>query len=81
MAGKAHFKLFGRFNGATECTVTIDRNNNFIQVRPKRRRKVYEMRLEDVAEMIIWRMVKAEIIEKKKAKAAKRKGLLSARAA
>ena len=74
----AKFKVFsggGKYNGASEATVTIDRNNNLVQVRPKRRRKQYEMRLEDLAEIVIWNCIKAEMNEKKKAKLAKRKGL------
>lgn len=74
----AKFKVFsggGKFNGANEATVTIDRNNNLVQVRPKRRRKQYEMRLEDLAETIIWTCIKAELYEKKKAKKAKKLGL------
>ncbi len=74
----AKFKVFGgggKYNGANEATVTIDRANNLVQVRPKRRRKQYEMRLEDLAEIVVWRCIKAELNEKKKAKKAKRLGL------
>ncbi len=73
----AKFKVFsggGKYNGACEATVTIDRSSNLVQVRPKRRRKQYVMRLEDLAETIIWNCIKAELLEKKKAKKA-RKGL------
>lgn len=57
---KAKFKLKGRFNGRSSCTVTIDRGTGLVQVRPKHARKQYEMRLEDLAEIIIWRCVKDE---------------------
>lgn len=76
---KATFKVFsGRreYNGRAEATVTIDRGNNLVMVRPKRARRTYEMRLEDLAAIVIWRSIKVELAEKKKAKAAKRKGFL-----
>lgn len=68
MAGKAHFKVYGRFNGKNEATVTIDRQNNLVSVRPHHFKKTYEMRLEDLASLIIWRVVKSEIADKKKQK-------------
>ncbi len=67
----AKFKVYGgggKYNGANEATVTIDRNNNLVSVRPKHRRKAYEMRLEDIAEWVMWRCIKDELHEKKKAK-------------
>ncbi len=67
------------FDGAREATVTIDRGNNLISVRPLRRRRQFEMRLEDVAQIIVERIIKAEFVEKKKAKKAKRKGGLFGR--
>ncbi len=73
----AKFKVFtGRrdYNGATAATVMIDRNSNLISVRPHRQHRTYELRLEDVAQIIVERIIKAEIKEKKMAKQAKRKG-------
>ncbi len=63
----------GVYNGKNEATVSIDRNNNLVSVRPKHMHKSYELRLEDVAQIIIWRVLKEELQEKKKAKLAKRK--------
>jgi hypothetical protein len=72
MARMARFKVYGRYNGKTEATVEVDRNTNLISVRPKHFKKAYEMRLEDVAEVIMWRCIKADLAEKKKAKKVKR---------
>ena len=75
--GVVRFKVFGTgqnsFNGQLEATVTIDRGNNLVTVRPKRMHKTYTMRLEDLARGIIYKVVVAELQEKKKAKAAKKK--------
>jgi len=76
MPSKAHFRVWGKFNGAHEATVTVDRQADLITVRPLRRRKAYELRLADVAEWIMWRVIKAELTEKKKQKMMKRKGIL-----
>ena len=73
----AFFRLEGRYNGASGATVIIDRSTNLVTVRPSRRRKTYTLRLEDLAQTIILRCVKAEIAEKKKLKAARRKGLFA----
>lgn len=67
----AAVKVFGKGGGAT---VTIDRNNNFISVKPLRRHRAYEMRLEDVAQIICERIIMAELMEKKKLKKQKRGG-------
>lgn len=72
----SRFKVFSggrKFDGKGEATVMINRDNNLIAVRPARRRRIYELRLEDVAEIIIWRVLRAEMADKKKAKAAARK--------
>lgn len=71
---KSYFKVFGgprAFNTKSEATVSIDRASGLVVVRPKHFHKTYEMRLEDVAAWIIGRSIKAEILEKKKAKARK----------
>ena len=69
---KTHFKVYGRFNGKTEATVTVNRDNNLVQVRPKHFKKFYEMRLEDLAELVIWRCIKAEALAKKEARRKKK---------
>ena len=76
MAGsKAHFAVSGKFSprGFSDATVTIDRQNNFITVRPKWAKHVYEMRLEDVAEWIMWKTIAANLTTKKKEKAERKK--------
>lgn len=57
---KSKFKLEGRFDGADGATVTIDRGPMLFSVRPSRRRREYTLPLKDVAEMVLWRIVKAE---------------------
>lgn len=69
---KTKFKVYGEFNGKREATVSIDRGSNLVSVRPLHFRKTYEMRLEDLAELVIWRCVKAEALEKRAAKKRKR---------
>ena len=64
----ARFRIFGRIDGASEATVTIDRTTGLLAVRPLRRHRVYELPLSFVAEMVLQRVVKAEIIEKKRQK-------------
>lgn len=63
---KAVFKLKRRpgdanFNGQDECTVTIDRKTNIISVRPKHLRTTYDLRLDDVANIIIGRCIMADL--------------------
>lgn len=66
---KAVFKLTKRpgdqgFNGQDECTVTINRENNIVSVRPKHLRTTYEFRLDDVANIIIQRCIMADLKNK-----------------
>jgi hypothetical protein len=79
MARLARFKIYGRFNGASAATVTIDRSTDIVTVRPLRRRKTYEMTLGGIAEMIIYKVIQQEIREKNKDKKKRRlvrRGLL-----
>jgi len=74
----ARFKgLLGRFDSAgklQEATVTIDRGDRALfAVRVKRKRRQYELPLAFVAEMACHHVLRAEVAEKRKAKAAKRK--------
>lgn len=72
--GVARFKVFGRnFDGTKEATVEIDRGPGIFRVRPLRRRKVYELPLAYVAEMVLWSCIKAEVREKKRLKSVRRK--------
>jgi hypothetical protein len=53
-------------------TVLIDRNAGLFHVRPYKRRRVYTLPLSDVASIIVSRIIKAEVAEKRRAKLAKR---------
>jgi len=67
----AKFKVFSggkHFDGEAEASVVINRDSNLISVRPKGRHRTYELRLEDIAQIIIERIIKAEVREKKMAK-------------
>jgi hypothetical protein len=68
----ARFKLTGgRFDGQAEATVTIA--NGLFTVRPKGRRRVFELSLADVARGVIFDVVKAERMEKLIARRARRR--------
>lgn len=54
------FKIDGRLDGADGGKVMIHRETGLIAVRPRGRHRVYELRLADVAEMIVQRVVIAE---------------------
>jgi hypothetical protein len=69
----ARFRLEGRYDGTQGASVLIDRETNLLTVRPTRRKRVYTLRLEDIAHTVILRCVQAELREKKKAKMARRK--------
>lgn len=71
---KSKFIVHGHrmFNSQNQATVTIDRGSNLVTVRPHRLRTTYQMRLEDIAAGVIWKVLKANMIEKAKIKAAKR---------
>lgn len=58
--GRARFKVSGDFDKAKSATVTISRLGGVFSVRPFRRRKTYALPLSDVAEMVMWRIMKAE---------------------
>jgi hypothetical protein len=77
MARRSHFRVFGpraHLDGATEATVSIDRALGLVSVRPLRRRRAFELPLADVAAMVISRVAKAELAEKRRAKAERRRG-------
>ena len=68
----AHFRVIARLDGptATVGTVTIDRARGLFTVRPLRRRRTYELRLADVADMVVARVIRAEIKERRAARKA-----------
>jgi hypothetical protein len=65
---KVHVRVYGRFDGAEAATVTIERSRGLFTVRPLRRRRLYTLPLSDVAEMVIWRVVKADMKAKRRKK-------------
>jgi len=66
MSSVARFKVSGRnFNGKRDATVEIDRGTNMVRVRPFHFRKTYDLLLEDIAEIVIMRCIKADIAAKK----------------
>lgn len=71
----ARFKTIGLFDHSyvQQGTVEIDRNANIISVRPKGRRRTYTLPLSTVAEIIVWKVIKAELLQKKREKAKRRK--------
>lgn len=71
----ARFKIVGQFDQSymQKATIEIDRGANLISVRPKGRRRIYTLPLSSVAEIICWRVIKAELLDKKREKALKRK--------
>jgi hypothetical protein len=71
----ARFKTMGQFDQSyiQHGTIEIDRNADLISVRPKGRRRTYTLPLSAVAEIICWRVIRAELLEKKREKALKKK--------
>jgi hypothetical protein len=72
---RARFKIRAKLDRAfpEEGTVEIDREASLFSVRPKRRRKRYELTLEKVASMVVASVCRAEAAELKKAKAEARR--------
>lgn len=66
---RARFHVAGHFDGARSATVTIvdDGRAPLVVVRPYRRRRNYELLLADVADAVIWRVVRAEAAERRAA--------------
>jgi len=54
-------KVLGRIDGAAGATVTIDRKLRLFTVRPKGRRRTFELPLAFVAEMVVAKVVKQEL--------------------
>lgn len=68
----ARFPITWKFDGTDAGTVSINRGAGTFEVRPHRRHKAYVLPLADVAEIVAWRYIKAEVLktrlEKAKAK-------------
>lgn len=73
----AKFRVTGSLDNASRVgygTVVIDRVSGLFTVRPYKRRRTYTLHLGEVATMVCRRIVLAELAEKRRQKAAKRKG-------
>lgn len=62
----ARFKVAGQFDGVPSATVTIA--DGLFIVRPFGRRRVYELRLADVARGVLYEVIKAEVAARARAK-------------
>lgn len=68
MSARAHFRVVGRLDSAGPLVagkVTIDRRAGLFAVRPMRRRRTYELPLSTVAEMVVARIIRAEVFAKR----------------
>jgi hypothetical protein len=65
----ARFKVSGQFDGVPSATVTIA--DGLFIVRPFGRRRVYELRLADVARGVLFDVIKAELAARARAKRSK----------
>lgn len=75
MRAAAHFRVVGRLDragGVHEGTVTIDRVRRLFCVRPLRRRRFYELPLDVVADLVVHKIVLAELAAKRAEKRARR---------
>jgi hypothetical protein len=76
---RARFKVTDEdrrgFNGAQQATVIIEQEGGhaLVRVRPFRRRREYVLSLATVAKMVIWKVVWAEAVEKRKSKKRRRR--------
>lgn len=67
----ARIRVIGRFELASvpqDATVTIERGAGLFHVRPLRKRRVYTLPLATVAEIVVQRLIKAEVAEKRRSK-------------
>ena len=58
---RAHFEIDGRVENSRGGTFTIDRKLGLVEVRPKGRRRTFVLPLVDVANIVICKVVKAEL--------------------
>ncbi len=71
--GIARFPVYGRLDGATKGTVTIDRDTGIVTVRPHRRHYEATVTLAWVAEAALFQRAKSIAAEKRRAKKERRK--------
>lgn len=65
---EAHFEVETVMDRSTpqKGTVTIDRDNGLITIRPLRSRKVYTVTLNEAITMLVQRAIKQEVAENRK---------------
>jgi hypothetical protein len=70
VGARAHFRVVARMDSPVPRpgTVTIDRNAGLFTVRPLRRRRTFELPLSTVADMVVARIIRAEVLERRNAK-------------
>lgn len=54
-------KVVGRIDGAPSATIIIDRVRGLLAVRPKGRRRTYELPLRYIAEIVVTQVIKQEL--------------------
>ena len=71
----AHFRVAfsNPVDGAREGTVSIDRSVGLLSVRLLRRHRLYELPLSWVAENVVWKVIRAEMTERRREKRVKRR--------
>jgi hypothetical protein len=71
----ARFQVIARLDGVrtTRGTVTVERAVDLFVVRPLRRRRVYSMPLSQVAQIVVERVIKAEVAQRKAERKARRR--------
>jgi len=57
----SRFKVVGRLDGVQGGTLEVDRARGLVTVRPKGRRRTYSLPILTVAEMVLAKVVRAEI--------------------
>jgi hypothetical protein len=74
MSRRVRLRVIGRLDLARpqEGTVTIDRDHGLIAVRPLRRRREYVLPLATVAEIVVARVIRAEVADRRAAKRGRR---------
>jgi hypothetical protein len=67
---RVHVRIVGRLDlgRPQEGTVSIDRDAGLVSVRPLRRRREYVLPLSTVAEIVVARVIKAEVAERRESR-------------
>lgn len=70
MGAKAYFRVVARLDGPLPIpgTVIVDRTVGLFAVRPLRRHRTYELPLSTVADMVVARVIRAEVLARRLAK-------------